>query len=114
MIKDILNNRKQLIITAVISLLALVILGLGPAMVIVTLQAIAFSLMVIAGLLVLPSLKEEWEYMGSIDWRRTALQLVEEEPLTPEQEAEIKRLVEKDRDSDLPLEQLAESLDIKE
>lgn len=99
MIKDILNNRKQLIITAVASLCALVILGLGPALVILTMQAIAFSLMVIAGLLVLPSLKEEWEYIGSIDWKRTQLQLVAEEPLTAEKGAES---------------QLAESLDSKE
>lgn len=79
---DIMKNRKQLIITAIVSLCALVVLGLGPALVITTLQAIAFSVMVVAGLLVLPSLKEEWEYMGSIDWKRTQLQLEDEAPPT--------------------------------
>lgn len=81
-IGNLLKNRKQLIVAAIVSLCALVVLGLGPAIVIVTMQAIAFSMMVIAGLLVFPSLKEEWEYMGSIDWKRTNLQLVDEEPPT--------------------------------
>ena len=80
--RSLTNNRVQLITAFLISIGALILLGLGPALVITVLQAIVFSVMVLAMLLVLPSLKEEWEYMGSIDWFRKELKLVSEEPAT--------------------------------
>lgn len=80
--RNLTSNRAQLITAFLISISALILLGLGPALVITVLQAIVFSVMVLAMLLVLPSLKEEWEYMGSIDWFRKELRLVPEEPTT--------------------------------